>query len=95
MSYTRVKTTFEQEGGYGSTDTIEIYCLHDNSRDITIFYYADGTVVDMVFQEWSSGKNKWDAVAKLMLPFKDDNYEELQDGVEYYTYAPWEKKSIK
>lgn len=91
----QVKTTFEQEGGYGSTDIVEIFCHHNNTVDITTFYYADGSVVDMSFQDWNSGRDKWDAVEKLMFPFKDDSYEELRDGVEYYTYAPWEKKNIK
>lgn len=91
MSHTRVKTTFEQSGSYGGTEVIEIYCHHFHSTDTVDFYYKDGTVVDMTFECWSKGRDKWDAIQKLWFPFKDEWNGELLDGVEYYREAPWEK----
>ena len=85
MSHTRVKTTFEESGDYGSTEIIEIFCHHNHSNDITSFYYKDGETVDMLFQEWTiDSQDKWDAVQRLWSPFKDKWGNELKDGVEFY-----------
>lgn len=91
MSHLRVKTTYESEGGYGSTETHTLYCHHNLSCDFTTFYTEDGEVASMSFGEWSSGKDLWDAMIKLYSPFKDEWGGELKDGVEYYFVAPWEK----
>ena len=91
MSHTRVKTTFEQEGNYGSTEVVEIYCHYNHSCDITMFHYKDGSIVEMTFQSWASGKDKWDAIQRLWFPFKEEWNGELLEGVEYYGKAPWEE----
>lgn len=91
MSHTRVKTTFETMGNYGSTDTVEMFCHHNHSCDITTFFYKDGSVVDMCFEDWSSGKDKWDAVQKLWSPFKDEWNGDLLDGVEYYSTSEFDE----
>lgn len=90
MSHTRVKTTYNVEGSYASTETVELYCHHNHSCDITTFYDKDGTVTAMCFQSWDSGKDLWDAMNRLWFPFKDKWGGELKDGVEYYYKAPWE-----
>lgn len=90
MSHTRVKTIYHQEGGWGSTEEVELYCHHNHSCDCVTFYHKDGSVPDMVFCDWSSGNDLWDAMLRLRFPFKDDRGMELIDGVEYYFKAPWE-----
>lgn len=92
MSSTRVKTVYEVPGAFGSTEIVELYCRHNHSSDITTFYWNDGTVVNMVFEEWSNGNDLWDAMNRLWFPFKSEWYGELKDGVEYYDIAPWENK---
>lgn len=98
MSKTRVKTTYEVfSDPYGTTETRTLYCVHNNSCDITTFYEEDGSVADMIFEECVTGHDKWDAVLKLMAPFKDPKSHsmELIKGVEYFTIAPWEEKTKK
>ncbi len=95
MSHIRVKTTYEQMGSYGSTDIKTLYCHHNLSCDCVTFYNEDGSVADMFFEEWSSGKDKWNAMKRLWTPFKKENNRELEDGVEYYFTAPWEIKEQK
>ena len=92
MSKTRVKTTYEEMGAYGSTDTKTLYCFHNHSNDTVTFYEQDGGVADMCFEEWSKGKDKWDAMQLLWSPFVKDWYGELKEGVEYWYKAPWEEK---
>jgi len=84
MSHTRVKTTYEVMGAYGSTEIETLYCHHNHSNDTMCFYDKNGDISDMYFEEWSSGKDKWDAMIKLSFPFKDKWHGELLDGVEYY-----------
>ena len=62
MSHTRVKTTYSVEGAYGSTDTEELYCHHNHSADYTVFYNKDGSEVRMMFHDWVTGDNLYDAM---------------------------------
>lgn len=80
MSHTRVKTTYEQQGEWASTEERELYCHHNHSTDITSFYEDDGSVANMIFQEWGNN-DKWDAVVLLWSPFKQGWSGELKDGV--------------
>jgi len=91
MSATGVKTTYEEMGDYGASETKTLYCKHHQGSDTVTFYNEDGSVADMAFQEWSSGKDKWDAMQKLWMPFKDEWEGELIDGVERYYVPPWEQ----
>ncbi len=84
MSHTRVKTTYSIEGKYGSTDTVELYCHHNHSNDITVFYDNNKQTVDMVFGQWDTGNDLYDAMERLMFPFKEVWNGELKDNVEYY-----------
>jgi len=92
MSKTRVKTTYEVMGAYGSTEVKSLYCFHNHSSDTTVFYDEDGSVSDMCFEEWSSGKDKFDAVERLWYPYKGDWGGELKEGVEYWYKAPWDNE---
>lgn len=91
MSHTRVKTTYLVSGPFGSSETVELYCDHNNSCDTSTFYYADGSIADMFFEDWVSGKNKFDAVLRLMSPFKEGSHTEYKEGVEWYGRGPWEQ----
>jgi len=91
MSHIRVKTDYEVEGPYASTDTVTLYCHHNLSCDCITFYDSNGDVAPMVFCEWSSGNDLWDAMNRLWFPFKDEWNGELLDGVEYYHGEPWKE----
>ncbi len=93
MSHTRVKTTYGVEGAWGSTETKELYCHHNHSCDTTSFYDADGSSTAMVFQSWDKENDLYDAMERLLFPFKEEWGGELKDNVEYYGFAPWENKS--
>jgi hypothetical protein len=92
MSHTRVKTSYGVQGAYASTEAVNLYCHHNHSSDFVTFYWEDGEVVNMVFQEWESGNDLWDAINRLWFPFKGEWGKELKEGVEYYGKAPWETK---
>ena len=91
MGKLRVKTDYEVEGPYGSTDIETLYCFHNQSCDCVTFYDSKGRVESMAFCEWSSGNDLWDAMNRLMWPFKNDWFGELNNHVEYYHGEPWEK----
>ena len=91
MGKLRVKAEYEICGDpWGGTEKRALYAFHNMSNDTVTFYEEDGSIADMLFEEWSSGKDKWDVMNKLWFPFKDKWGEELLEGVEYYTEAPWE-----
>ena len=90
MSHTRVRTTYSLEGPYGSTETVELYCHHNHSGDVTTFYDKDGGATEMQFWSWDTGNDLWDAMERLIFPFKDEWGGELKDNVEYYGLGPWE-----
>lgn len=82
MSYTRVKTTYSVMGAFGSTDTEELYCIHNHGCDAVTFYDNNGAVTSMDF-------NEWDAMNRLWYPFKEEWGGELKQGVEYFSKPPW------
>ncbi len=84
MSHTKVKTTYSEEGIYGSTNERVLYCHHNHSCDTVVFYNEQGDVQLMAFGEWESGNDLWDAMNRLWFPFKDKWFGDLKDGVEYY-----------
>jgi len=92
MSHTRVKTTYEVEGPYASTEIVTLYCHHNHSCDCVTFFDSKGNVESMVFCEWSIDHNDlWDAMNRLWFPFKDEWGKELKDNVEYYYGEPWKE----
>lgn len=91
MSHTKVKTTYQVQAAYGSSETMDLYCHHNHSCDTIDFMWKDGSIANMCFESWIPGNDLWDAVNRLWYPFKDKWGEELKDGVEYYHKAPWEE----
>lgn len=93
MSHTRLKTTYSEEGAYGSTEIVELYCHHNHSADYTSFYDKNGVSVRMNFNEWVTGDDLWDAMNRLWWPYKGDVWGEgeLKDKVEHCRF-PWEVK---
>lgn len=85
MSHIRVKTTYEIEGGYGSSEILELYCHHNGGCDSVVFYDNKGEVVSMVFDEWIPGNGLWSAMNRLYMPFVHEWGGKLKGGVEYYT----------
>jgi hypothetical protein len=51
MSRTKVKTTYNIEGAYASTETKTLYCEHNHSTDTVIFRNEDGSITEMFFQK--------------------------------------------
>jgi hypothetical protein len=90
MSHTRVKMNYEVCGSFASTEVRTLYCHHNHSADFMTFYEENGSIADMFFESWSSGKDKWDAMIALSFPFKNEWGGELLEGVEYYYKGPWE-----
>ncbi|CAH1002643.1 hypothetical protein LEM8419_03515 [Neolewinella maritima] len=84
MSHTKVKTQYASEGPHAITEDLTLYCHHNHTCDCTVFYDADGKATQMVFNEWESGNDLWDAMLRLMHPYKDEWGGELKEGVEHY-----------
>lgn len=92
MSHTKVKTTYQVEGPYGSSEERVLYCHHNHTCDYMTFYDSDGQVQEMFFQEWSEGNDLWDAMIRLWSPFDGDWGQKLREGVEYYEGEPWKNE---
>ena len=92
MGQTKLKTTYSTEGGYGTTDTVELYCEYNHTTDHVAFYDKDGQPPQMMFSVRESGNDKWDAMMRLMNPYKNKWNDELKDGVERLKELPWENK---
>ena len=94
MSHTRVKTTYDVQGNYGSTEQWVLFCDHSHTSDHVNFYDEDGSVTEMSFGEWSDGNDLWEAMNRLFYPFENNDWtssnKKLKDGVEFYGVAPWE-----
>lgn len=89
MSHTYLKTTYEvPSDGWGSTEEKELYVHHNHSCDSTVFYNSDGSVADLSFIGWSPGKDKQDAVLRLLYPYKGEwGNSELKEGVKHCTFS--------
>lgn len=81
MAKTRVKTTYECIGPYGSTETHTVHCEHNLSTDIVTFYDDNGEVF-LVIDE-STSNNLWKALCRLIYPYKFEWGGELNELVEY------------
>ena len=84
MRHTRVKTTYTIHGEHGVAETLNLYCDHNHSTDITQFYNEDGYKIDMCFGGGEIGNTLLDAMILLWSPFDDEWGKKLKDGVEYY-----------
>ena len=78
MSHYRVKTTFNTEGAYGSTETHTLFAHHNLSCDIVSFYSENGEFIFAV--EDTIDNNLLDAINRLYAPFEKNNV--LSNGIE-------------
>jgi len=85
MSHTKVKTQYATQAEFGSTEYIMLYCHHNHSTDFTTFYDADGHHQMMLFNEWETGNDLYDAMERLWYPFVKDWGKKLKDKVEFWT----------
>ena len=81
MSKILVKTEYQVQGPYGSTENKTLYAKHNNSCDVVTFYDEDGTYLFSV--EDTMDNNFLDAINRLYVPHKNSNSFELNDGVNY------------
>ena len=70
MSHYRLKTTYQTQGCYGSTETHTLYANHNECADLVTFYDEDGEIMFTV--EDTINNNLFDAIKRLFIPFKDN-----------------------
>lgn len=84
MSSIRVKTKYNTEGPYGTTEEHTIFANHNNSSDYVTYYDEDGTILLVVPD--TIDNNILDAIIKLYVPHTTSNLEvKLKDGIEVMT----------
>jgi len=84
MSHLRVKTSYNTEGTYGSTDKKIIYCHHNNSADYVTFYNEEGEILLVVPD--TIDNNILDAINRLYVPVNNDgDKQKLKEGIEHMT----------
>ncbi len=82
MSHVRLKTTYNEEGSYGSVDQYVLYAHHNNSSDYVTFYDEKGNVILVVPDTLDN--NLLDAINRLYAPNKEGlHHNGLIDKVEY------------
>ena len=69
MSHVRVKTEYQIQGAYGSTEKRTLYARHNNSCDVVTFFDEDGTYLFSV--EDTMDNNLMDAINRLYAPHKN------------------------
>ncbi len=80
MSHVRVKTEYQIQGAYGSTEKRTIYAHHNNSCDVVTFFDEDGTYLFSV--EDTMDNNFMDAINRLYAPHKNTSGE-LNENVQF------------
>ncbi len=86
MSHLKVKTTYNTLGTYGSTETNTLYCHHNQSCDMVLFYDdpKGEQLTKMVFASEFTGNDLWDAMNRLWFPYEDVWGGQLKEGVELW-----------
>lgn len=69
MSHTRLKTTYEAPGAYGSAEIHALYVWHGHSSDCITFYDENGQVSVLNFEEWGNN-DKLSAIQNLLDPYE-------------------------
>jgi hypothetical protein len=80
MSHVRVKTEYQIQGAYGSTEKRTLYAHHNNSCDVVTFFDEDGTYLFSV--EDTMDNNLMDAINRLYAPHKNTSGE-LNENVQF------------
>jgi hypothetical protein len=83
MSHIRIKTKYNTEGSYGSTDTKTLYAHHNLSCDIVSFYDEDGECILSV--EDTMENNQLDAINRLYAPYVDKDCTQYSEDIESMT----------
>lgn len=86
MSHTRVKTEYDVEGPYGSTEKQLLYADHNNCSDYVTFYDQRGNWLFCV--EDTRNNNMLDAINRLYLSHLNE------DKVEKVSSEEWNKVII-
>lgn len=79
MSHVRVKTEYQVEGAYGSTEKKILYAHHNNTTDVVTFFDEDGIYLFSVSDTLNN--NLIEAINRLYAPFK--NSKDLNSNVQY------------
>jgi len=77
MSHLRVKTKYNTEGSFGSTEEKTLYAHHNLSSDYVTFYDDDGDVI-MVVPD-TIDNNVLDAINRLYDPYEGNGRKLKQD----------------
>lgn len=75
MSHSRIKTTYNTEGNYGSTETHTLYADHNDCADYVTFYDETGAIIMTVPD--TIDNNILDAINRL---YKGDSTETWTKG---------------
>lgn len=90
MSHYRLKTTYNEEGAYGSVDVKNLYAHHNLGCDIISFYDHDGSFLFAVPDTLDG--NILEAVNRLYAPWEGENHNlKLTAGVEHMTIEETKK----
>jgi len=87
MSHYRLKTKYNSEGAYGSTEEHVLFAHHNLSCDYVTFYDENGTCIMSIPD--TIDNNLLDAINKLYAPFEKDS--KIIEGVETMTKEDREK----
>lgn len=80
MSSFIVKTEYNIEGDYGSTEKLTLYAKHNNSCDVVTFLDENGKYIFSVGDTMDN--NLIDAINRLYAPHKKSMSSEYIEGVE-------------
>ena len=87
MSHYRLKTKYNTEGAYGSTEENEVFAHHNLSCDYVTFYDENGDFIMTVPDTMDN--NLLDAINRVYAPFNKDN--KFVEGVETMSKQDREK----
>jgi hypothetical protein len=89
MSHYRLKTTYQEEGDYGSRETKNVYAHHNLGVDYVTFYDDRGEVIMSIPS--TIDNNLLDAINRLYSPFTGNFLTDLIEGVEHMTLEEKQK----
>jgi hypothetical protein len=93
MSHYRLKTKYNVEGSWGTTEEKILYAWHNLSCDYVTFYDEDGEFIMTVPDTMDN--NLLDAINKLYMPFANRGNNIIAKGVEYMDGEDCKKCGIK
>ena len=85
MSHLFLKTEYNSEGSYGSTEKHKLYAHHNNTCDVVSIYDEDGKCI-ISFDD-TQVNSILDAINRLCSALENDK---LVDGVENISIKEWQ-----